>query len=359
MTKKQFLICATSILLPIAVAVFLQKSPPCDSRLQGWAGPAAVQDVAAWTAQQPRFKIVGPDGLPVVQDNDRANVRLWALCRLATRLTDGKTFELPPQQTGDCTAFGGSNAVTRTQGAQILAGDRASLQRPFPPFSYGAGRVWVWKPTIVGRLPAAGCSGAAIAQAAKEYGILSWEEAEAAGYTYSGKLADDWGRSGPPAALKAIAARHKVKTVSLLHSVEEVRDAIVNGFGVTEASSWGNPERQFVVQDGRIVAKHTGVWMHQMCIDGYDGSAASGKRYFHVQNSHPPELSPDPIDGSPPGSWWVEWSDMEFMVAPGDCWAYSDFEGFPAQHPDLFSMQGATERPARKDSDSPKTRMSP
>ena len=70
--------------------------------------------------------------------------------------------------------------------------------------------------------------------------------------------------------------------------------------------------------------------MHQMCVDAYDGSSPSGARYFHVQNSWGPNAHPKPIDGSPPGGFWVTEAEIEYITAQGDSWAFSDFEGFPA-----------------------------
>ena len=300
---------------------------------QGWLAEA-LEPMRAWADAQPQFQIVDANGDAVNQDNAKQNVRLWLLEDLA----NGSRLPQIAQLTGDCTSWGAANAIHATQAAQIAAGTPASFQRIFPPWIYGAGRVWVWKTRVVGPLPAEGCSGAAVAQAAKDFGVLTWADAEAAGFKYSGQLADDWGRNGPPASLKEIAAKHKVKTVANVQSIEQVRDAICNGYGVTEASLWGNPKKIYHTQDGRIVGKRSGVWGHQMCIDGYDGSVP-GKVYFHIQNSWYPESHPSPIDGSPVCGFWVESDEIEYMLAAGDCWAYSDFEGFPARDLQLFSQK--------------------
>ncbi len=309
---------------------------------QGWVEPPPT--LKAWAATQPQFQITGANGVAVNQDNEKLNVRLWLLVDLA----NGGRLPQIPQETGDCTSFGLSGALHATQGGQIAAGSNYEFKRIFPPFTYGAGRQWVWKKVVVGRLPNEGCSGAAVAQAAKEYGVLTWADAEAAGYKYSGKLADEWGRTGPPEKLKALAAKHRVKTVANVTTVDQVRDAICNGYGVTEASRWGNPGNKWVTQDGRIVGKRTGEWGHQMCIDGYDGSSPSGRKYFHIQNSWFPDSHPAPIDDSPVCGFWVEEADIEFMLAPGDCWAFSDFEGFPARLPELFP-QTVNARPGAKE----------
>ena len=313
---------------PSDVATTIADAPRVE--YQGWVEPCAP--LRAWAAEQPRFQITDASGEAASQNNERANVRLWLLEDLA----NGERLPQIAQETGDCTAWGASNAIHATQAGQIAAGNGGEFKRIFPCWLYGAGRQWVWKKVVVGPLPSEGCSGAAVAQAAKAFGVLTWADAEAAGYRYSGKLADDWGRNGPPEKLKALAAQHKVKTVANVTTVEQVRDAICNGYGVTEASRWGNPENRYETRDGRIVAKRSGVWGHQMAIDGYDGSSPSGRKYFHIQNSWYPDSHPKPIDDSPVCGFWVEEIDIEFMLAAGDCWAYSDFEGFPARNVELF-----------------------
>lgn len=310
---------------------------------QGWVAEA-VEPLQAWASAQPQFQIVDAAGQAVAQDNEKLDVRLWLL----TDLANGGRLPQIAQETGDCTSFGGAAAIHATQSSQIAAGTPAEFKRVFPPWLYGAGRVWIWKKRIVGPLPAEGCSGAAVAQAAKDFGVLTWADAEAAGYKYSGALADQWGRSGPPEKLKALAAQHRVKTVAKVTTVDQVRDAICNGYGVTEASKWGNPGARYETKDGRLVAKRTGEWGHQMCIDGYDGSSPSGRKYFHIQNSWYPDSHPKPIDDSPVCSFWVEEADVEFMLQPGDCWAYSDFEGFPARDVQLFPAQAKPPRDDRK-----------
>ena len=299
---------------------------------EGWAGPRAVADLAKWSTQQPPFELLGPDRTPVWQDNETANVRLWKLVATA----GGEYPEPGYQETGDCTAWGGCHAIVSTQGGQAARGDRVTIKRLRPDFLYGAGRVWVWSKQIVGgrnALPAAGCSGAAIARAAQEYGVVPIDTPGLP--PYSGAQADQWGREGPPDWLKEVAAKHKVRTVAQLRTVDQVRDAVCNYYGVAVASDWGNPRALYDRQDGRWVARRTGQWMHQMCIDGYDGSAASGKRYFHLTNSWPKSKHPAPIDDSPAGGFWVEDREVEYMLRSNDCYAYSDFEGFPAQNKGL------------------------
>lgn len=304
---------------------------------QGWAGEEAVALSREFIGRQPDFAITDEAGQPVYQgDNDTKNVRLWEYVRAAA----GETPAHAVQTWQDCTSFGTANAVEATAASQIVVGRQvAGWRRIFQPWIYGGARKWVLK----GQLRGDGATGASVAQLAKEYGLLAVDDPGVP--PYRGDLAREWGRTGPPEHFKPIAARHKVKTVARLKDAADCRDAVCNGYGCIVCSDWGAEGREaFRQENGRWVASRRGSWQHCMCIDGYDGSVP-GKRYFHVLNSWPESIHPAPIDGSPVGGFWVEWDDVEYMTRDrmwrgqkiqGDCWAFSDFTGFPANAmPDL------------------------
>lgn len=327
---------------------------------QGW-NPESVEQMASWRESLERFAICSKDtGEPVFQDNVRANVRLWKL----TALQVGQPPPNGPQLTGDCTSWSSAHAIEGTQSGQMAAGELGEWKRIFPTFNYAAGRVWIWRKEILGPLPGEGCSVSAVLRSAHEYGVITWDQAEAAGYKYSGKLADDWGRNGPPEALKAIAAAHRVKSVSQMKSAADVRDAICNGYGVACGSDMtpGN----FRPLDGRIVADNHAPrmgmrqrWHHALCIDGYDGTAASGPKY-HIQNSWYPESHPAPIDDSPVCGFWVDESTIEYMVKQDDCFAVAGFDGFVERRNEVDLFQAADiERVGRSVSLTRKTLVSP
>jgi hypothetical protein len=311
---------------------------------QGWV-PESRDDLQVWTNQQRKFQVVSRAGQPVWQDNSKANVRLWALQDLV--------FQPPPpngpQLTGDCTSWASTDAVEKTQAAQCVARG-GKWRRLFPPFSYGVGRVEIWQKEIIGRMPAEGCSVAAIARGMQEFGLLAWEDArDPSGrpYEYNGRLADDWGRNGPPRHLYAIAAKNKIQTIAPVRSAAEARDAIANGYGIACGSDFtaGN----FRVVDGRLVADNIALrlrwdqrWHHALSIDGYDGTAPSGAM-FHIQNSWHPTSHPAPVDGTPVCAFWVYATSVEYIISQKDTIAFSRFESFEAQNEQLemFGLNGA------------------
>lgn len=302
-------------------------STPAEVRM-GWA-PDAVEQTEVWAAAQPSFQIVDPDtGLPIVQANELADVRLYKSVETAA----GAYPATIAQQDGDCTAWGGRHAIQATLGAQIVAGGAYEFHTIYPPFLYGAGRVLILK----GRIRGAGCTGAAIAQAAQKYGVLRWDEPGLP--AYSRAISQQWGLQGPPQQWLDLAAKHKVATVARMQLAGDVRDAICNGYGVTIASNFGT--KTIRPRDGRMVAVWNDSWAHQMCIDAYDGSSASGTRYYHVQNSWGPQAHPAPIDDSPAGGFWIVEADVERIVRQNDTWAFSAFDGFPAQEMDFRVFGG-------------------
>lgn len=297
---------------------------------EGWAGPEAVALSEEFVAAQPPFQIDG-----VYSADPTANVRLW---KLVGDAAPGGYPQNTPQEIGDCTSWGTKHAVEATTAAQIADGQAQQWRPVYAPFTYGAARVKV----LGGRIRGDGATGASVAEACKRFGILF---ADVEGVPpYSGAIAKQWGSRGPPAQWFDEAAKYRVQTTARVTTAHQIRDAVCNGYGVIICSDWGAEGRSaFRQQDGRMVAKKQGSWMHCMCVDGYDGSA--GTRYYHITNSWGPTAHPAPIDDSPPGGFWIEERDMDYIARQGDSWALSEFDGFPARPlPPLFGRRAVGPR---------------
>jgi hypothetical protein len=306
-----------------ADALPIYDAPPDVLGFQGWSGPEQHEDTKAWAASLGEFGLINDRSEKVWQDNVRANVRNWEDVATAN---GGEFPKNIAQQIGDCTSWGAKHAVETLIGKQTARGPPGRFFEASSMFMYGAARVWIGK-RIYG--PGDGCSGAALARSVNEIGVVA---ANAPGVPrYNGTIARRWGDDGPPESLREVAARHKVKTVAALTTVDQVRDAVCNGYGVTIASKWGTTNQSMRVLDGRVVAKRNGSWAHQMCIIGYDGSAASGRQYFYVLNSWGPDAHPAPLNGEPPGGFWIQPDDLKFILSMNDTWAFSVLDGFPAR----------------------------
>lgn len=298
------------------VNVDIGVTPP--EHRHGWAGPAAVDQARPLVESMPEFRIVGDAG-----DNETANVRLWDA---AIAVTGG---HLPnyPQQVGDCVAFGVKNAVEYLQCVQMTRGPPATFRPIFPSYVYGTSRVQIGG----GRLRGDGSLGVWAAKAVQQHGVLASDFDRCP--KYSGSISRDWGRNGPPQWALEEGRNWPVQTVAQVTTPEEVRDALCNGYPVTIASNFGS--RNFDRRDGRLVARGNGSWAHQMCLIAYDGSAPSGERYFYCLNSWGANAHPQPLNGEPPGGFWITWEQCRRIVRQGDSFAFSGFEGFPAQDLDF------------------------
>jgi hypothetical protein len=269
-------------------------------------------------ASLPPFMVVGADG----QDNSTKNVRLWdAVVKLL-----GQHLPNVPQQIGDCVSWGAANAANYLQANNIIRGPPGYQLKPvYPPYIYGVSRV------LVGRKHGSnfrgdGSIGAYAAEGVRDYGVLRSDVKDCP--PYSGAIARMWGDKGPPQWAIDEAKQYLVKTIAQVKSAAEARDAICNGYPVTIASSWWGTTR-IEVRDGRRVATRNTSWAHQQCVIGYDGSGPN--KYFYVLNSWGPNAHPAPMQGEPPGGYWIRYEDLDRICREGDSWAFSSFDGFPAE----------------------------
>ena len=291
--------------------------------IENWA-----EEAAPIIAAHPPFQLVDADGNAIVQDNQNANVRLWDGVVKAR----GSHLRNYPQQVGDCVSFGVKNAVEYLFAAD---GER-DFRDVHPSYFYGYARVNIGRGAVRGD----GAVGAWGAKAARDGGTLFL--ADNGVPAYSGSLARQWGQQGPPQAFIDIAKARRVKTIAPVKTAVQCRDAICNGYPVTVASMFGTTDIR--ERDGRMVARRNAQWAHQMCCIGYDGRGPVA--YFYILNSWGEAAHPRPLQGEPPGGFWVTVDDMQWITSTGDCWSFSDLDGFPARELD-FNVFGNAKREAR------------
>lgn len=294
---------------------------PPDVRF-GWLGPAAAKAAFAVLGDSfPRFVIVGATAADAGQ-----RVVLWDFAR---RVNGGRHLPTLRQEIGDCVSMGATNAVNYLACMEIARlGERERYRPAFPPFIYGISRVQVGG----GRLGNSdGSLGIWAADAVRKYGVLAGDEPGVP--RYSGALAREWGhRPGPPEAFLGAAQPHCLKTTAPVGSYAEVRAALVNGYPVTVASMQGF-QMMPRVERGKHWGIPAGQWSHQMSFIGVDDTGARPGCY--CMNSWGPDAHGPPADDAPPGGFWVDAEIVDRMVRQGDSFAYSQFEGFPAQKLDF------------------------
>lgn len=295
-------------------------------------------------AANPPFQLTDDQGNPVVQDNARANVRLWDA---VLRARNGQHLTNTPQQVGDCVSWGVKNAVWLLQYQPRPDGVDISPHEPFAPFYYGYGRVTIGRNQLRGD----GMVGAWGAQSAQAGTLFADDNGVPA---YSGAIARQWGSQGVPRAFLDVARARRVKAIASVKTALQARDALCNGYPVTVASMFGTTDIR--PRDGRMVARRNTQWAHQMCCIAYDGSGPVA--YFYFLNSWGESAHPQPLQGEPPGGFWVTIDDMQWVCSTGDCWALSDLDGFKARELN-FNVFGAlgSKQPVRVDADAIKTTL--
>ncbi len=145
---------------------------------------------------------------------------------------------------------------------------------------------------------------------------------------YNGNLGGNWGSRGLPDKVLDLANDHQMKTASLVKTVEEARDALANGYGLTVCSNQGFSSSR----DKNGFAKPQGSWAHAMCWGCCDDT--NGEPTFLVLNSWGKGWNSggSPKWGDiPDGSFMIHADVAESMINQGGTFAVSNFNGFPLQ----------------------------
>jgi len=222
------------------------------------------------------------------------------------------------QVTGDCVSHSTRNAVDVTRSHEIIGGDREDfVARGATEAIYGS--------------RGHGGQGMSCSVAArfvhqnggilvrKDYGFVDLSK-------YDGMLGAGWGRRGVPSEVVKEGKRHQVKTISMIKSVEEARDAIANGYALSVCSNYGFSSRR----DKHGIARKSGSWNHAMAWTAMDDShEVYNETLFLIQNSWGVFNGGPKRFGQPEGSFWIRERDAAGMLNQNGAWAFSDVDGFP------------------------------
>ncbi len=293
---------------------------PSQSDLFGWAYKPKEVDNVMMSLPIPVFG----DIYQPLKDSGRGKVIL--LYEFVERVA--KEFPVSNQTIGDCVSHGAACAVNVLKATEIvLKGDFEEwIAATSTEDIYGGSRVLIGN----GRLGYGdGSVGAWAAQYVSTYGTLLRKSYGTIDLSvYDGNRAKIWGNpgNGTPRDLLVYSKEHLVKTVSQVRNYEEARDAIANGYPVTVASNQGFTKTRD--KDGFALA--SGSWAHQMCFTAADDSF--GRPGLLCQNSWGINWISGPTRHNQPlGSFWVDASTVNRMLAQNDSWAFSNFDGFRPQ----------------------------
>ncbi len=240
------------------------------------------------------------------------------------------------QLTGSCVGAGGGNALFTLQAIEILRnGDSEEFIVPFWLLPYGRSRYYMGE-----RSQGEGSLGSTFAKACKDDGVIDanlqglppftrndgfiWGEKTEYTWSDGGRIDSRWLQE---------SRKHLVHTTSELHSFEDVRDAILNGYPVTRAGiKFVRDGSGASVKSGVSIGRHERIGGHQETWLGYYYHPTLGELVYE-QNQHGLNQYPDDPAGGAKGGCWVPRSDVEAFVKESDTevFAYSQFDGYPAQ----------------------------
>ena len=202
----------------------------------------------------------------------------------------GTYIDYPAQTIGDCVSHGFGHGVDLLEAVQIALGHKRDLfHQTATEAIYGLARV------DVGGQRGSYSDGAVGAWAAKAVSTIGTVDRDLVG-PYDGNRAKTWGAKGIPSTLREKAGKHKVQSVSLVATYEELEDALANGYPVPVCSNQGFT----LVRDDDGFCRPHGTWGHCMLIVGVRADDRPGACIFQSWGSEMPS-GPRALD-QPPNS---------------------------------------------------------
>lgn len=279
----------------------------------GWReDPFAVQAVLS-TLSDPRFERAAAN---LTGTGEGKTV---LLSDVAKKLL-GKHLPAQQQPRGTCVSRGWSRAVDYLQCVQIAIGQRPQeFKFASHAYIYGCGAEVGGDQNYQD-----GLVGAWAAKAVTLFGVCTNEECadRDAGYD---DLAVQWKAKGVPQKFKDLGKDNLVKTVSLVTTPDQARDAICNGYPISCCSGQGFT----MTRDSNGKCSPQGSWSHCMMWSAY----RDDRRQFLVEQSWGQNTPSGPTGDLdiPDNSFWIDWDVAARMLRGEDSFALSNFDGWPAQ----------------------------
>jgi len=233
---------------------------------------------------------------------------------------DKKAYE-ERQTTGDCVSHGTRNACDIVRATEIdIGGEReAWIARGATEAIYGA-RGFSGEGMSCSRAAEFVSKIGGIVLRKNYPGIADFSK-------YNGSLGASWGGRGLPDKVLDLANDHQIKTVSLIKTIEEARDALANNYSIAVCSNYGFSNKR----DKKGYARRQGNWGHCMAWTAADDTGNDCG--FLVQNSWGKWNDGGHPDWGtiPDGSFLIHSDDAAGMLAQNGSYAFSNFDGFPVQ----------------------------
>lgn len=189
---------------------------------------------------------------------------------------DAKFGESEKQEQGDCVSHSTRNAIDVSRAADILVngGKFDFVARGAVEGIYGSRGHTGEGMSCSGSIRYVTTTGGVLIR--KKYGNIDLSK-------YNARLSGGWGRTGTPKELNEEGKKNQVKTASLIESVEQARDALFNGYGITLCSGVGFSNKR----DQHGISQRQGSWSHAMAWVGCDDTREIyNETLFLVQNCY-------------------------------------------------------------------------
>ena len=305
-------------------------------KLCGWKYEPRQVEAYVSRLQTPLFTLAAPE---LKDSGDKKNVFLWE----AEKSVLSKILPAHNQGIGDCVSHGWGRAVQDLILTQIAFANQREqwIAEVATEPIYAGSRVEIGG----GRISGDGSVGAWAARYVDEYGILLRRKYDRFDLRkYDAQKAKAWGRprAGVPDSLEPIAREHPVRTVSLVTSYEEARDAIANGYPVPVCSMRG-----FAMERGRDgFCRPRGQWAHCMVFRGCFVAKGNRPGLVCQQSWGESPTGPNKLaleDGQeielPQGCFGVDADVANRMLARDpDSYSVSNFVGFPKRELDFMMI---------------------
>lgn len=313
----------------------------------GWVHPndrtPEQQDAhLAALAKMPKFAMPSFGGTPP-KGTKILLTNFWGHERVVAAY--GRKYTGCRQVTGFCVGAGGQNVLATTSIVDVLQRkDPVKLALPLGLFNYGMSRKRAGF-----RGEGEGSFGSTFADSCKEDGspdLLTATEQNLSLPVPDYSKGFCWGRntelhwsdaSNIPSNVTAAARKRLIKTVSPVGNAIGVRDAILQGYGLTRASmKFVNPGTAHV-KDGALVGTYTGRGGHQESWLGYWHHETLGELVYEMNQWGLEEVYGVDPGGGAPGGTWISLDSVEDMCNDSDAevYAFSQYDGFPAQ-PEIY-----------------------
>ena len=287
----------------------------------GWVNqPDLVEDVVSQLPQ----KVWGDTEASALSYSDIPEY--FSGAEVAEKLLGKKLPDYNQGQVGSCVGFGTTKAVEYVSLYEIgVLKDKEEFKTLAQEVTYGLSRVEIGGGKIVGD----GSIGAWAAKAVTQYGVVARGKYGDLDLTaYNESQCRKLGKTGMSKEMENIAKLHPVKSYTKITNWKDAMIALAQGFFISVCSNQGFSSKR----DEQGFSKASGNWAHCMAIVGFQKKTANNKlrNGFLIQNSWGDSWNSGGKGTIPmnDGAFWADAEVVDRMLAAGDSFAFSSFEGF-------------------------------